>query len=927
MNSKNEITFKEFDDIINPNWKLYIDTCFAYATNDFGEKFWDPFEKVLMKNNNRLIMTCAMYNEYKKHKHHYKNLHETAQLVDNKFKDLLDKKLIAKIGNKDVDFNDNETRVWVTKACLLYNQIVFTNDLKLAKDLYFDFNYSSSVNTDKKLLIYKLNYDGNLQEHWQIQYLEEMNPKQINEYFKIYDSKPARHDFDSYEEYKKACLENSKQRMKCLAKYSSFQYIDKRQKGKQQPKTNKNKTNKKLNARLNKAFIVPQTGDTVLAENNNECINVTLGKQISVGGEGMVYAVKEHDDKCLKIYKKSKVFKSLEKAKDRLNKLIYIIENRLSEKSHTMNSKKYKLGDFVKFPTHILKTQDGEFIGYLMDKADGIQVSELISDASVRPVFESKYPDYTKKDLIDICLEFLKVVDGLHTNNIIVGDMNSANILLNVDSRKVFFIDADSYQYGNKFPCDVGVAQYTAPEFLKDHSSKFRTVQNELFVVARILCEILMPIDNPYKSTVQEDPITDMYNGVFRFTFDFLKGDGSRLTNKEAPDEMLKIRWGQFTREMKDTFGNTFHREGQYWEPGNRKDCKFWLTALNNYKRDIDNSIRDKDNAVSNSVYPTHPRKFMQVVNCVVCGKTGNQDCDKFKEIHNLDWDDINDLGKKYHFECYCKEHGLEKLTCHICGKECGYGNPNKIKYPICYECRTSEECPRCGKKHPSFRIERKQCETICEKCGQPYYTYIDLIEDDTKEKICHKCRELEYCDECGGKHYRWEIKEKIEHAKCMYCGKKGDKLVTHASFNYACRDCLKDEKCNDCGRKIKKYQYDKNQGYCDRCSKKKTLICENCGTRYRGIPAGTGKHNYCQSCWEPATCKKCGKRLTRNGNNLTKWMLSKHGLCLKCEEERKKQEAYKKTIEDNTPVKPVETNKQTNKGIIGTFLDNFLNG
>ena len=104
-------------------------------------------------------------------------------------------------------------------------------------------------------------------------------------------------------------------------------------------------------------------------------------------------------------------------------------------------------------------------IGYVMDKVDGEEFYSLSN---------KKYKTQHKlnpKHITEIFNKMLDTVIGLHSKQIIVGDYNDMNFLFN--KKDVFFIDTDSYQFGN-FYCTVGTETFLDPNLYnlnleKDH--------------------------------------------------------------------------------------------------------------------------------------------------------------------------------------------------------------------------------------------------------------------------------------------------------------------------------------------------------------------------------------------------------------------------------------------------------------------------
>ena len=83
-----------------------------------------------------------------------------------------------------------------------------------------------------------------------------------------------------------------------------------------------------------------------------------------------------------------------------------------------------------------------EFVGYMMPKAKG---KELQKSIFIKPLFLKNFPNWKKRDTVELCITILEKIKYLHDRNIVMGDINPANILV-VSPKEVYFVDTDSYQ-------------------------------------------------------------------------------------------------------------------------------------------------------------------------------------------------------------------------------------------------------------------------------------------------------------------------------------------------------------------------------------------------------------------------------------------------------------------------------------------------
>ena len=107
---------------------------------------------------------------------------------------------------------------------------------------------------------------------------------------------------------------------------------------------------------------------------------------------------------------------------------------------------------------------------------------------------------------------------GLHRNNILMGDVNAGNFMVDLkDSSRVYVVDTDSFQLGG-YPCPVGFEEFTHPGTAArlgvtgglHYDSFLRTEDDENYVLAILLFEILFIGQNPFVTMSGDDPLTSM---------------------------------------------------------------------------------------------------------------------------------------------------------------------------------------------------------------------------------------------------------------------------------------------------------------------------------------------------------------------------------------------------------------------------------
>lgn len=163
------------------------------------------------------------------------------------------------------------------------------------------------------------------------------------------------------------------------------------------------------------------------------------------------------------------------------------------------------------FPLAVLHNTRNEFVGYLMPEAKGKELQKCVF---IPQLLKKTHPDWKKTETVQLCITILKKLKYLHERNVILGDINPNNILVESPT-EVYFVDTDSYQIEG-FPCPVGTINFTAPEIQRKKFDTFlRTLGNERFAVATLLFMIMLPGKSPYSLQGGENQIDNIINGDF----------------------------------------------------------------------------------------------------------------------------------------------------------------------------------------------------------------------------------------------------------------------------------------------------------------------------------------------------------------------------------------------------------------------------
>ena len=165
-------------------------------------------------------------------------------------------------------------------------------------------------------------------------------------------------------------------------------------------------------------------------------------------------------------------------------------------------------------------------------------------------IIKDKFPNWRRKQLVDLCISILEIVEKLHKSNIIIGDINANNILV-ADYNKVYFIDCDSFQIG-PYPCPVGTPYFTPREIQgKKYSEFLRTKEHDMFAITTLFFMILFLGKPPYSAKGGTNPSENVKNGNFPYKFRDRKGE-------DVPDGPWKFIWNNLSMKMKEIFEDCF---------------------------------------------------------------------------------------------------------------------------------------------------------------------------------------------------------------------------------------------------------------------------------------------------------------------------------------------------------------------------------
>jgi DNA-binding helix-hairpin-helix protein with protein kinase domain len=234
----------------------------------------------------------------------------------------------------------------------------------------------------------------------------------------------------------------------------------------------------------------------------------------------------------------------------------------------------------ISWPLNLVYADSGcrLFIGCAFEGFNGKPWFKLSSEP------EAAFPGKQRDWIVDVCRRLLRTLVHLHNNDIVVGDLNDQNILIDQNG-EVYLIDADNFQFyrnSSQFPVSYIHPDWCAPEFQgRDPSSVTWTRQADLFALAINLYMALMFM-HPFQCINGFTREENLRRGKFPLGQSGVEAgqDGT------LPDPRIFLGyWKPIQYELKSCFIKTF-RECLN-QPDRRPDHGAWRTALEQYRDNL----------------------------------------------------------------------------------------------------------------------------------------------------------------------------------------------------------------------------------------------------------------------------------------------------------------------------------------------------
>ena len=325
-------------------------------------------------------------------------------------------------------------------------------------------------------------------------------------------------------------------------------------------------------------YIPSETGEKVYFSNG---VAITLTEQLGISGtEGTVFDTDSKNNFCVKIFNRNScTYEKIQKVR----LMCRAVKQLRTNDAICMQR--------IAFPEYMVFNKKKQPVGFCMRKfSDAVPLNNLNYN-DYRKIVSDLYQKnkdrlYGEKHVqIKFARSLAEIVSFLNFHNVILCDINSANILVNKEKMEIYLIDIDSAQICDKYnyyPTNVGMHSLLPPERtgVNDFSFMHR-LSDDAWILQYYMFYLLTPFATPYLVANNEKTEELVRNGHYPFQA------GDNRADKNVAGErggIWHIIVGHLSLAIKMAFWNSFHRDGEYFTAEKRLSSYDWLNYIIRYE-------------------------------------------------------------------------------------------------------------------------------------------------------------------------------------------------------------------------------------------------------------------------------------------------------------------------------------------------------
>ena len=309
----------------------------------------------------------------------------------------------------------------------------------------------------------------------------------------------------------------------------------------------------------------------------------TIGKKIGSGGEGDIHLIDGDETIVAKLYHQNL-------------KIGFARQERKLKTMIAMHLPYQVNGNVIlTWPLDILY-QNQQMIGFVMPRIHhkiaiySLQRYDMDNLHDFNRACITKYlGEYTLYTKLATAYALAWITNYLHSKDIIIGDLNANNILLDLDHRQMVFVDCDSYCIKNHdtheiFPCCVGQPEFLSPELQHNADMGYikYTKESDDFALGIHLFRLLLNNQNPFGG-IDESNSSLSYQSPFDMHIangdcPYVKTCGLKLPKGALLLDVL-------SKDLQQAFKNTFYYDANTLQNHikTRTTAKQWEVILSQY--------------------------------------------------------------------------------------------------------------------------------------------------------------------------------------------------------------------------------------------------------------------------------------------------------------------------------------------------------